>query len=96
MSNIPEARRILQEAIAGDNSYDSTSMYCSIVKALELLDRKKPAFRASANAAGSLSEHQRAVARTMRASGMALGDIARRLNTNIGRVSEAINEKQNA
>lgn len=84
MSNIPEARRLLREALDCDTPHEH------IREALALLDRKKPAFKARAKVE-PLSETKRIEARRMREGGMALNDIARRLNTNIGRVSEAIN-----
>lgn len=92
MSNIPEARRILQEAIAGDNSYDSTSMYGAITEALALLDRKKPAFVARGQIK-ALSDEQKRTAVALRKRGMPLNAIATFLGTNIGRVSEAVNKE---
>lgn len=91
MSNIPKARRILTEAIAGDNSYDSTQMYGAIVEALEHLNRKKPAFRAKARTNVGLSEFGERQARALREGGMAVSIIAAKLSTNMLYVSKAIN-----
>lgn len=91
-SNIPEARRILQEAIAGDNSYDSTSMYGAIVQALSLMDRKKPEFVAP-RVIKPLSDAAKKEVKRLRAQGMGINAIAHKLGTNHGRVSEALSEK---
>lgn len=90
MSNIPEAKRILSEAIEGDSAYDSGSMYSAIVHALVLMDRKKPSFVAKARVP-KLSWRQKQKVRQLRETGMSLHDIAVRMGTNIGRVSEAVN-----
>lgn len=90
MSNIPLARRILLDALAGP--YDAFERTNAIIEALDHLDRKKPAF-VTHRTVKALTWRQKAKARHMREhEKMSLHDIAVRLGTNIGRVSEAINE----
>jgi hypothetical protein len=89
-TNIPKARRILLEAIAGDNAYDSTSMYGSIVEALGLMTRTvRP---------GRRTGHQKmtwklgiAARKLHETTNLSNAEIGRRLNIDGGRVSEAIN-----
>jgi len=81
VSNIPEARRILIEALEDETPHEH------IREALKLLDRKQPAFRA-ARSIKALTDAQKAEARRLRADGMPVNSIARKLGTNHGRVSE--------
>ena len=89
MSNIPEARRILREAL--ELFPDVETLYDAIDEALPHLDRKKPAFVAPRKVR-ALTPYNKERARALRATGMSNNDIARLLNTNAGRISEAINE----
>lgn len=85
MSNIPEARRILEEALDGN-----LDPYKAIQEALFLMTRKSPQF-VSKRKIRPLTEEQKETARRMRDKGTPMNDIARLLNTNLGRISEAIN-----
>lgn len=63
-----------------------------LLEALTLLDREKPKFRA-AKKYPRLTEPQKREARFLREDyGLSLNEIAQKLNTNIGRVSEAVNQ----
>lgn len=88
MSNIPQARSLLQ-GMLGWELEDHVRE--TVEAALGLLDRKKPEFVAERKIA-PLSDTDKEHARILRKQGHALNDIARRLQTNIGRVSEAINQ----
>jgi hypothetical protein len=61
---------------------------------LKLMTRKAPAFRVEHDAE-PMTDHKRKRARNLRRKGLSLRAIALALNTNMGRVSEAINDKQN-
>jgi hypothetical protein len=87
MSNIPEARRILEEA-RDHYAYDSGQLYGAIVQALELMKRKSPTFVAPRTIA-PLSEVDKEWARLLRKQGLPMNEIARKLGTNLGRISEA-------
>ena len=91
MSDIPRARRILQWALAEDINLKSTR--AAIRRAVVLMTRKTPAFRVEHDAE-PMSDHKRLRARNLRRKGLSLRSIAAALNTNIGRVSEAINGKR--
>ncbi len=84
MSNIPEARRLLNEGL-------HLCDWGMVRDAVKLLDRKKPDFVAKRKLK-PLTDEQRASARTYRRNGYTVHEIAQSLGTNIGRVSEAINE----
>lgn len=88
MSDIPMARVVLEHALTKDTL---EVVRKDIQTALNLMSRKKPAFVAERKIA-PLSETDKEHARILRQQGHALNDIARRLQTNIGRVSEAINQ----
>lgn len=92
MSNIGEARRILKEAVSGS---DSLGLIIAINQALPLLDRKKPAFVAKARVP-KLTFRQKQTIRKLREQKMALNEIAMRVGTNIGRVSETLSEVADA
>jgi hypothetical protein len=85
VSNIPEARSLLKGAQEGSWSYR-----WAVEKALPLLDRKKPTFVAR-KSIPKLSEGDKAFCIDLRAKGLSMNAIARRMHTNLGRVSEAIN-----
>lgn len=85
MSNIPEARRILEAAMGGE-----VDPLWAIESALSLMTRESPKFVAPRRVQ-PLTEAKVQTAKTLRSNGMALNDIAVRLGTNIGRVSEAVN-----
>lgn len=86
MSNIPRAREILRTAL--DDEWAEPSLRDAIRNALALLDRKKPEFVARRKLL-PLTDKEKEQARYLRGTGMAMNDIARRLNTNLGRISEA-------
>jgi hypothetical protein len=85
MSDIPEARRLLQFALIG---HDDDTDWQIVTQALALLDRKKPEFVAPRKVR-KLSPYNREYARMLRSAGMSLNEIALKLKSNIGRVSEA-------
>lgn len=90
VSDIRQARVILEHAVrTGETCGDLRS---AIERALPLLDRKKPVFVARAQVK-ALTFRQKVTARTMREQGLPMHQIAIRLGTNHGRVSEAINEE---
>jgi len=92
MSDIPRARRILQWALAEDRDLHATRK--AINRALRLMTRKSPEFRVEHDAE-PMNDRKRKRARILRRQGISLRNIALALNTNIGRVSEAINGKRN-
>jgi DNA-directed RNA polymerase specialized sigma24 family protein len=83
LSNIPEARRLLNEA-------SSLHDWDMVQDAIKLLDRKKPDFVAKRKLK-PLTDDQRMTAKAYRRRGYTVHEIAQALGTNIGRVSEAIN-----
>lgn len=85
MSDIPRAREILQQALV---NYGGHSPYDAIIAALALLDRKKPKYVAPRQVR-KLSLYNADYARHLRKTGMSLNEIAVKLKSNIGRVSEA-------
>jgi hypothetical protein len=85
MSNIPRAREVLEEAMRG-----KLDPIVAIESALSMMTRRKPDFVAPRRL-GAMNAFHVEHAKTMRRAGMAINDIARNLGTNIGRVSEAIN-----
>jgi len=91
MSDIPRARRILQWALAEGIPLDATRK--AINRALHLMIREKPEFRVEHDAE-PMTDHKRKRACNLRRKGLSLRAIALALNTNIGRVSEAINGKR--
>jgi hypothetical protein len=92
MSDIPRAREILQKALDSDHGNEKLLRYC-IREALRLLDREKPEFKAPRKLP-TLTHDQVEFCRELRSDGLPLNEIARKLGTNIGRVSEAINGKR--
>jgi len=90
MSNIPFARHILCRALMYGSS-NAEILRIGIEEALEHMTREQPDFIAPVKHS-PLTKTQRDLARNMRATGMQLNDIAVQLGTNIGRISEAINE----
>jgi len=91
MSDIPRARRILQWALAEGIPLNATRK--AIERALGLMTREKPEFRVEHDAE-PMTAHKCKRARNLRRKGLSLRAIALALNTNIGRVSEAINGKR--
>lgn len=87
MSDIPEARRLLKAAMCSE-----LDVWAAVDGALKLLDRKKPAFVAPRRVR-ALSDADKNYARHLRKAGMAQHEIAIKLKTNGGRISEAINEE---
>jgi hypothetical protein len=92
MSDIPRARAILQKALDSDHGNEKLLRYC-IRQALALLDRERPEFTAPRKLPTLTRDHVE-LCRKLRAEGRPLNEIARKLGTNIGRVSEAINGKR--
>ena len=92
MSDIPRAREILQAALQHHEQYNTAPGFLRryIREALKLMTRKSPAFRVEHDAK-PMTNYKRKRARDMRRKGLSLRAIAVALNTNIGRVSEAIN-----
>jgi hypothetical protein len=88
MSNIPKARECLVFAI---QELDPAMKNFWIRRALALMSRERPKFKCPATVP-PLTEHQKHIARLLRDRHMPLNDIAQQLQTNIGRVSEAIND----
>lgn len=88
MSNIPEARRVLKDAL--DRFASQEQLREAMWQALDLMTRKSPTFVAR-RAIPPLTEEDKQYARILRNNGYALNDIAHQLGTNIGRVSEAVN-----
>lgn len=87
MSDIRKARELLKQAIGmGD-----APCLELLEQALPLLDRKKPAFRTPAQIK-ALTFRQKADARRLREQGLSMHQIAIRLGTNHGRISEALSE----
>lgn len=93
MSHIPRARAILQKTLDSDPGNERLLRYC-IRQALALLDRERPEFKAPRKLPTLTTEHVD-LCRKLHAEGKPVNDIARKLGTNIGRVSEAINGKRN-
>ena len=91
MSDIPHARRDLQKALEADGPKSKDFW---IHQALCNMIRKRPAFRVEHDVP-PMTDHKRLRARNLRRKGLSLRAIALALNTNIGRVSEAINGKRN-
>lgn len=90
-SNIPKAREILEEAL--ENAYLRSDLQKAIRKALALMTRSSPPFRAPRRYR-RLSPAQTVKAKALRDKGMGMNDIAVMFNTGIGRVSEAINRSR--
>lgn len=86
-SNVPQARTLLHEA-----TLQIAEAQRLIDEALALMSRRKPDFRA-ARQVPRLTDAQKARARRLRKKGMSILDIAHRLNTNHGRISEACSEQ---
>jgi hypothetical protein len=85
MSNIPEARRLLNEGL-------HLCDWDMVRDAVKLLDRKKPAFVAPRRIA-PLTDEQKSEARRLRhVERLSQADIATRLGTIGGRISEALRE----
>lgn len=86
-SDIPTARALLLQART-----QVAEAQRLIDEGLALMARRKPDFRAKRQTP-SLTEAQKLRARKMRSKGMSILDIAHRLKTNHGRVSEACAEQ---
>ena len=91
MSDIPFARACLQRALKSD---DLKFVHGSIRVALRRLVRERPEFMTRAKLP-PLTREQVQIIHRLRAQEMPMNEIARKLNTNIGRVSEAINGTRN-
>lgn len=92
MSDIPRARRALEAAEASPPGNEKFLRYC-IREARKYLDREKPEFK-TARKLPALTDEQKQFCRQLRVEGLPLNEIARKLGTNIGRVSEAVNFKR--
>jgi DNA-binding NarL/FixJ family response regulator len=86
MSNIPKARTILQTLL---DAYPRTPHKKRLRLALRLMLRRPPTFRAAIKYK-KLNPKERKVARSLRRMGMAIDTIAKQLNNNPGRVSDAV------
>ena len=96
MSDIPRARAMLQKAAKVEPGPTAEKMLRYIIReALKHLDREPPEFRAPKKRP-PLTIEQVMRAKELRREGLALHEIVRRLggNTDIGRVSEAVNGKR--
>lgn len=80
MSNIPAAQKLIAEAIR------------LLKKAAPMLPRRKPKFRARKENS-KLTPQQKRYARRLRRQGYSVYRIAKMLNTNHGRISEAVSGK---
>lgn len=89
MSDVPRAKAIIEQVLKTDLSVFARN---SLMTARALLDREQPEFKAPPTIR-ALTEDEKREARRLRDEGWAINAIARRLHTNIGRVSEAINDK---
>jgi hypothetical protein len=85
MSDIPRARELLKKALESNEEW---SGYSYVEEALLLLDRKKPTYIAPSKVR-ALSPFNVAYVRELRRVGLSLHEIAVKLKTNVGRVSEA-------
>jgi hypothetical protein len=90
VSDIPQARTILAEAIRLD---EASKIRRSILRALDLMVRRKPSFRCKAEIP-KLTRDQKRRAVRLRSTGMPMNRIARMLGTNLGRISEAVNGRR--
>jgi len=92
MSDIPRARARLEKLL----DFDDMSLFVrkEITAVIRLLKREQPEFR-TRNKLPPLTREHVALCRKLRNEGLPLNEIARKLGTNIGRVSEAINGKRN-
>ena len=93
MSDIPRARAILRSALQLEFNADPHFLRKAITAALRHMTREKPKFRVEHDAE-PMNDRKRKRARILRRQGISLRNIALALNTNIGRVSEAINGKR--
>ena len=87
MSDIGRARDILRMALRAD---DIKLVRRAIQQALDLMERERPEFKTKIKLP-PMTREQVLLARELRGNGLPLNEIARKLGTNIGRVSEAIN-----
>ena len=92
MSDIPRARARLEKLL----DYEFTTMFVrkEITAVIRLLKREQPEFRTRRKLPPLTRDHV-TLCRQLRNEGRPLNEIARKLGTNIGRVSEAINGKRN-
>lgn len=91
MSDIPRARARLEKLL----DFDDMSLFVrkEITAVIRLLKREQPEFR-TRRKLPSMTRDQVQFCRKLRSQGLPLNEIARKLGTNIGRVSEAINGKR--
>jgi DNA-binding NarL/FixJ family response regulator len=92
MSDIPTARKILEAALFAEPAMTEDGLRRAIRKALGLMWRRSPEFRAEKHYP-PLSRRERSICRRLRASGVGINQIAHQLGTNVGRVSEVVNPK---
>jgi hypothetical protein len=98
MSNVPQAKRILdkllgRQPISGSGAQMTAFVRRELLRVRGLLDRERPAYRAS-RTLPTMTREQVSEACALRERGWPINRIARHLGTNIGRVSEAINGKR--
>lgn len=88
MSDIPQARVRLQTLLRYDDLPPFVRL--EIASIIPLLGREQPKFKTKVKLP-PMTRDQVELARELRDEGMPINEIARKLGTNIGRVSEAIN-----
>jgi len=88
MSDVPQARARLEALLR----YDGLPPFVrkEIASIIPLLGRERPEFVTKVKLP-PMTRDQVHMARKLRSDGLPLNEIARKLGTNIGRVSEAIN-----
>jgi hypothetical protein len=91
MSYIPRARARLEKLL--DHEDMPIFVFKEITAVIRLLKREQPEFRTRRKLPPLTREHV-ALCNKFRNDGLPLNEIARKLGTNIGRVSEAINGKR--
>jgi DNA-binding NarL/FixJ family response regulator len=89
LSDIPRARAILRK-VDKVSAGDERMLRYIIAQALRFLDREKPEWKAPRKLP-PLTIEQAMQVKELRAEGLPMNEIARKLGTNIGRVSEVIN-----
>lgn len=94
MSDIKKARALLERALR--SSQIPTHVRSTIKQALGLMRRRRPKFIARRTRHPALTPTDKIRVDEMRGQEIAMSDIAKKLDTNIGRVSTHINkEKEN-
>lgn len=87
MSDIARAREILRKGLDGDERF----LRYAVRHALALMTRESPEFIADDKLPPLTREQVKEAIRLRQEERRSINDIARKLKTNIGRVSEAVN-----